>query len=213
VECVPLIPLISKAVYVERTNGILRSCSLKEFAAMSSGFIVNLLGYIPVTVRNFIVPPMPIPDVKNNPSKVQLSRLAHAHYQHTDIEKFGKFAKDFGFVEVRDDGDTIYYRGYGIDPYVYVAHRGAPAFLGPAFVAGSEEEFEKALKIPGASLKDLRGAPGGGKMITFSRPNGTFFHVVHGQEERVIDTQQPPSDTHETQGPYNLPFAKPRLGK
>jgi hypothetical protein len=180
---------------------------------MSSGFVVGLLSYIPSNVRNFFVPPMPIPDVKNNKSKVQLSRLSHVYYQHSDLETFRRFAKDFGLVEVKDDGDTIYFRGYGIDQYVYVAQKGRPQFRGPVFVAASHEEFDKATKIPGASLHSLENAPGGGRMITFARPNGTFFHVLYGQEERIIDSRQPPSETHETQGPYNLPFEKPRLGE
>jgi hypothetical protein len=180
---------------------------------MSSGFVVSLLAYIPQSVRNFIVPPMPIPDVNNNPFKVQLSRIAHVYYQHSDLSTFRKFAKDFGLVEAKDDGNTIYFRGYGVDPYVYVASKGPPTFRGPAFVAASREEFDKALNIPGASLQELEDAPGGGRMISFARPNGTFFHVVHGQEERIVDPQQPPSETHETQGPYNLPFDKPRLGQ
>ncbi|KAL3433959.1 Glyoxalase/Bleomycin resistance protein/Dihydroxybiphenyl dioxygenase [Aspergillus tetrazonus] len=39
-------------------------------------------------------------------------------------------------------------------------------------------------------------------MITFARPNRTFLHVG-----------QPPTATHETQGPFNYPFDKPRKGQ
>jgi len=180
---------------------------------MSSGIVVNMLAHLPKTVRTFLVHPMPIPDVKNNPSKVQLSRISHVYYQHSDLQTFRKFAKDFGLVEVREDGDTIYFRGYGIDQYVYVATKGPCAFQGPAFVAASQEEFNKALRIPGAWVQTLEHAPGGGKLITFARPNETSFHVLYGQEERVIDTSKVPSEIHEAQGPFNLPFEKPRLGE
>lgn len=156
---------------------------------------------------------MPIPDVKNGASKVQLSRISHVYYQHPDLEKFRKFAHDFGLVEAGQEGDTIYFKGYGIDQYVYVATVGPSAFNGPAFVAASEEEFNKAMKIPGASVHSLESAPGGGRRITFERPNGTSFHVVYGQEEREVDTENAPSAIHESQGPFNLPFEKPRLGK
>ncbi|OJJ36344.1 hypothetical protein ASPWEDRAFT_37910, partial [Aspergillus wentii DTO 134E9] len=55
-------------------------------------------------------------------------------------------------------------------------------------------------------------APGGGKMITFNRPDDTFFHVIYGQEERTVESQEP-TGTHEQQGPFNTAFEKPRKGK
>ena len=48
----------------------------------------------------------------------------------------------------------------------------------------------------------------------FAHPNGTFLHVVHGQAMREIDSKgEPPTATHETQGPFNYPFDKPRKGQ
>ncbi|KAH7246749.1 Glyoxalase/Bleomycin resistance protein/Dihydroxybiphenyl dioxygenase [Fusarium tricinctum] len=158
---------------------------------------------------------MLIPPVSNSPSKVQLSRLGHIYFEHPDLEKFGLFAKDFGFVEVTRREDTIYYRGYGKDPYIYVALKskdGKARCGGGAFIAASKEEFQKAARIPGASAPMQINAPGGGQIITFARPNGTCFHVIFGQEDRQVDTDIP-SETHEFQGPYNTPFEKPRLGQ
>jgi hypothetical protein len=160
-----------------------------------------------------------VPHVSNNPSKVQLARIAHVYFEHPNLPRFERFAKDFGFVEAKRDGDTVYYRGYGRDPFVYTASKstgGKAAFGGAAFVAVSQDEFDKASRLPGASPKKsltATGAPGGGQIITFARPNGTFFHVVFGQEERAIDVNRPPpSETHEYQGPFNTPFEKKRLG-
>jgi hypothetical protein len=180
---------------------------------MSAGILVNTISHFPNSVKRMIVPPMPIEDVKNDPSKVQLSRISHVYYAHPNLEKFKEFAEDFGFVEAHRTDDTIYFRGYGKDQYVYVASRGRSSFGGAAFVAASAEEFKKASKIPGASIRKLDDAPGGGQMITFTRPNGTFFHVLYGQEERKVNTSEPPpSKTHDSHGPFNTPFEKPRLG-
>ena len=160
---------------------------------------------------------MSIPDVKNDPSKVQLVRLGHLNFEHPDLEVFTKFAKDFGFIEEKRIDDTIYYRGYGRDPFVYVATQsksGKPCFKGPAFVAKNQEEFDKACKIAGAKVKDLADAPGGGKLCTIPRPNDTFMHVVYGQNERDFNpSDPPPTATHEVQGPYNGPFEKRRCGE
>ena len=160
------------------------------------------------------MPNMLIPPISNHPDKVQLARLGHVYFEHPDLEKFTKFAKDFGFVESKRTKDMIYYRGYGKDPYVYVASKskdGRPRFRGPAFVVRTQEEFDKAAKLPGANVSDLEGAPGGGKKITFNRPDGTLFHIIYGQDERATDSVEPTA-THEQSGPFNKPFEKLRRG-
>lgn len=177
---------------------------------------LSILTHLPRSIRERIMPDMLIPPISNNPSKVQLCRLSHVYFEHPDLDKFSKFAKDFGFVEASRSKDLIYYRGYGKDQYVYVAKKskdGKPNFGGAAFVASSEEEFQKAAEVPGASKPANLEGPGGGKVITFARPNGTFMFVIYGQEERAVDIQHAPSETHENQGPYNTPFEKPRQGE
>ncbi|KAH8197715.1 hypothetical protein TruAng_008132 [Truncatella angustata] len=158
---------------------------------------------------------MLIPHIVNNADKVQLDRLAHVYFEHPDLNKFDNFAADFGFIQAGTSPERIYYRGYGKDPYVYVAIQskdGKPRFRGPAFVARSEKEFRKAAKLPGAIVSSLDDAPGGGKMIRFTRPDDTFFHIVYGQQEHTIEPREPTA-THEQQGPFNKPFHKERLGK
>ena len=158
---------------------------------------------------------MRIPDITNDSQKVQLARLSYVHFEHKDLKAFSAFAEDFGFVEAKRTEDLIYYRGYGKDPYVYIASQskdGVPSFKGPAFVAQSADEFEKAARIPGAVLSELQDAPGGGKVVTFERPDGTIFRVVYGQEERKPDPSQVAAATHLSHGPYNTPFDKPRKG-
>ncbi|KAF7189679.1 Metapyrocatechase 2 [Pseudocercospora fuligena] len=160
---------------------------------------------------------MKIPDIKNNPSKVQLSRISHVYFEHPELEQFAKFAEDFGFAEAHRTNDRVYYRGYGKDPYVYVASQskdGQARFMGAAFVAQNATEFTKASQLPGASPKrSLNDAPGGGEIITFARPDSTFFHIVFGQTERNPEPSVAASATHISQGPYNTPFTKPRKGK
>jgi hypothetical protein len=182
---------------------------------MSLIIMLSVLGYLPESIRQKLVPKMLLPSVKNNPSKVQLERLSHVYFEHADLKKFEKFAVDFGFVVAERKGDTIYFRGYGVDPYCYVATKSKDnkaRFIGGAFVAQSQEEFDKASKIDGAKIKDLKDAPGGGKIITIARPDDMFLHIVYGQEERKLETNTVPSATHESVGPMNTPFEKPREG-
>jgi hypothetical protein len=161
------------------------------------------------------MPDMRIPEIKNDPSKIQLARIGYVTFEHADLKVFDKFAVDFGFVEAKRERDRIHYRGYGRDPYCYVAIQSknkTPHFRGPAFVAKNQEEFDKAAKLPGAQTSEITNAPGGGKMVAFDRPDDTTMRVIFGQEEREVDPEDCPSATHESQGPFNLPLEKPRKG-
>ncbi|GKT51987.1 metapyrocatechase 2 [Colletotrichum spaethianum] len=167
---------------------------------------------LPKSIREAIMPEMRIPPIHNDSTKVQLSRPAHIYVDHPDLAKFTEFAVDFGFIEEARTEEMVYFRGYGKDPYVYVACQskdGKPRFRGAAFVAASQEEFDKAAKLEGARLGSMESAPGGGKIITFNRPDETYFHVVFGQRERKVD-QKEPTATHDNQGPLNKAFEKPR---
>ena len=157
---------------------------------------------------------MRVPTVSNNPDKIQLLRLSHVYFDLPDLKTFSQFADAFGFVEAHRDSGTTYYRGYGKDQYVYVASQspdGVSRFKGAAFVAATERDFEKAASLPQAQISDLK-TPGGGKLVSIERPGPTYLHIVYGQTERSTPAQ-PPSATHDTQGPYNGALEKDRKGK
>lgn len=177
--------------------------------------MLSVIGSLPSFIRAKIIPDMLIPEIVNHPSKVQLCRLSHAYFEHPDLNEFSKFAKDFGFIEAKRTKDTIYFRGYGKDQYVYVATKSKdhkPRFMGACFVALNREEFDKAAKIEGAEMRALADAPGGGEMITIPRLGDTYMHVIYGQEERAVDPREATASTHDYIGPLNTPFEKPRRG-
>lgn len=152
--------------------------------------------------------------ITNSHKKVQLSRIAHVYQKHPDLKKWEIFAKDFGFVEVSRQEGNIYYRGYGKDPYCVVAsasQRGKKEFGGAAFVANSQEDFEKAKGIPGAKLVDISKAPGGGQMVSIPTPTNNFIHVIWGQKEHS-NPRSPPSAIKLTQEEFNTSLQKPRHG-
>ncbi|KAK4556985.1 hypothetical protein LTR86_005966 [Recurvomyces mirabilis] len=125
-------------------------------------------------------------------SKVQLAAPSYVIYEHTDLAGFRKFAVDFGLEEAGSSPDksTIYYRGYGADPFVYVA-RQAPddqpkRFVGAGFLAVSSDDFERALHKDGAEVVDASNFPGGGRCVRFHDPNGNVLEVVSDQTRRDI---------------------------
>jgi hypothetical protein len=74
-------------------------------------------------------------------------------------------------------------------------------------------KFRKGRKDAGGTRKRLDHAPGGGELITFSRSNGTYLHVVYGQTDCEPNEKDLPTATHDSQGPFNTPFEKPRKGQ
>lgn len=52
-------------------------------------------------------------------------------------------SKDFGMQVAKQTEDEIWLKGYGLDQYVYYAHRGPKKFLGGTFEAQDRVEFDK----------------------------------------------------------------------
>ena len=132
------------------------------------------------------------------PEKVKLVRVAHVYYTHAGFERQQQFLADFGFtvvshLNVGQPNETIYYRGYGSEPFVYCLTKGAEdAFGGAAFVVESRKDLELATRaIPTASeIWQMKDAPGGGECVTVKDPvDGFMVHLVYGQAQREMEEQ------------------------
>lgn len=121
--------------------------------------------------------------------KINLAGITHVYYRHTDMAKATKFAEDFGFFETARDGDRVYYRGYGDDPWVMCVEKAdAIEFGGAGFTVESEDDLVHATKtLPkecrATDIYELK-TPGGGKCVTFYDPvDGWPMHLVYGQQK------------------------------
>lgn len=128
--------------------------------------------------------------------KVNLVRIAHVYYTHAKFEREHQFLTDFGFTEVSrlnvgKSNETIYYRGYGTEPFLYCSTKGQEdAFGGAAFVVESRKDLELATRIiPTASeIWEMKNAPGGGECVTVKDPvDGFMLHLVYGQAQRDME--------------------------
>jgi catechol 2,3-dioxygenase-like lactoylglutathione lyase family enzyme len=140
------------------------------------------------------------------PTKIKLVRIAHVYYTHADLDQARQFLVDFGFTIAEDRGDTVYFKGYGTEPFVYCATKGpANAFGGAGFVVESMADLELASKsLPKATAIEDSDAPGGGKRVTFRDPVVGFpFHLVYGQAAVVKSAHLPERE-------YNYPETKHR---
>lgn len=128
--------------------------------------------------------------------KINLVRIAHVYYTHVGFKRQIQFLDDFGFAEVSrlnvgKSNETVYYRGYGSEPFVYCLTQGEEdAFGGAAFVVESRKDLELATRvIPNASeIWEMKHAPGGGECVTVKDPvDGFMIHLVYGQVRREME--------------------------
>ncbi|SLM37382.1 Glyoxalase/fosfomycin resistance/dioxygenase domain [Lasallia pustulata] len=115
--------------------------------------------------------------------QIRLVRLSHMRYMHPDLNTITQFLLDFGMHIAKKTDDTVWMRGYGSEPYVYVAEKGPEKkYLGGAWTVESYEELEKATKLPNASpIEELTSSPGGGHRLTFLDPEGFPVNLIFGQ--------------------------------
>lgn len=138
------------------------------------------------------------PESPGDSDKVVLVRIAHVYYTHASFEREHRFLQDFGFTEasrlnVGKPNETIYYRGYGSEPFLYCSTKGEEdAFGGAAFVVESRKDLELATRmIPTASeIWEMKDAPGGGECVTVKDPvDGFMIHLVYGQVQREMEEE------------------------
>ncbi|ETI25132.1 hypothetical protein G647_04504 [Cladophialophora carrionii CBS 160.54] len=145
--------------------------------------------------------------------QVRVVRLAHVVYQHPDLERALSFLFDFGFVEAHRTPERVYLRGYGTQPYIYVAEKSPDAkrhFKGAYWVVDTLADLEAAAAHPTASAVQDSEAPGGGKVVTLEDPNGFPVGFIFGQKLRESDGPAPPLE--KTDPIPNLALEKPRKG-
>jgi hypothetical protein len=80
--------------------------------------------------------------------------------------------------------NKLYMRGYGEDPYVYVAVKTKdgqkPKFLGGSWLVESMDDLRKAEMLPGASaITELEDAPGGGREVRVPDPDGYVISLLY----------------------------------
>lgn len=127
-----------------------------------------------------------MPDTPGSP--IKLLRTAFVVYNHANLDKAKAFLLDFGLqVAFEKPGEEIYFKGYGTEPYVYVARKASKSsFGGAAYVVESPAEFEKAQKVPNASPPiQLEQGAGGGQQVTLTDPFGHTVHLIWGWQEKA----------------------------
>lgn len=123
------------------------------------------------------------------PKKIRLDRLSYVHYQHPDLANAHRFLVDFGLELVSETEHRKYYKGFGTEPFIYVAEASTgsqKAFLGGAWAVESYEDLEVAAALPSASNIVDSDTPGGGSTVTLKDPTGHNVILVFGKKQLPV---------------------------
>jgi catechol 2,3-dioxygenase-like lactoylglutathione lyase family enzyme len=120
-----------------------------------------------------------------------LERMSYVIYRHADLAAARTFLLDFGMLIVDETPERIYFRGYGDEPFIYLAEKSdSSSFVGIAFEASSSADLEKIAARFGVEVEDSP-RPGGGRRITIADPDGKPVEIVHGaQKVEPIPTRE-----------------------
>lgn len=147
--------------------------------------------------------------------KIQVTSLAHAHYQHPRLEKASTFFIDFGLIEEARTSSKIFFRGNGAQPYIYVAEQSPDEnrhFIGAYWNAASLQALQDATTLPNASQIEDNEGPGGGKVVRVIDPHGFVVGFLYGQTMRSVHKQDLHLELCTSYPQSNSATEKPRKG-
>lgn len=113
-------------------------------------------------------------------SIIRIEDIAHVRFSAPDIDAMEAFLLDFGLSPSRGEDGVLYARGVGPAPFVHATSRGEPGFRALGLRAGSVADLERLAASEGATV-EASGAPGGGRLVALTDPDGFRVEVVAGQ--------------------------------
>lgn len=136
---------------------------------------------------------------------IRIEDISHVRFTAPDLGEMRKFLEEFGLATVPSDDGILYARGAGPAPFLHATSKGEPGFAALGLRAESIADLEAMAASEGAKVEDFA-APGGGKVVRLTDPDGRTVEIVAGQTQaapRAIE----PEPTH------NSALAHPRLRK
>ena len=119
-------------------------------------------------------------------SVIKVEDIAHVRFAAPDLEKMQSFLDDFGLKSTFHEDGRLYARGNDGIPYNHVTKRGDAGFVALGLRADSVDDLQKLAEAEDLAIED-NGAPGGGKILRLTDPDGFLVEVIAGQQcnERV----------------------------
>lgn len=113
-------------------------------------------------------------------SIIRIEDVAFVRFRAPDLDAMADFLADFGLRVVERSEDRLVARGAGGSPVLHITERGEAGFAGLGLKAESLADLQTLAAAEGAAVTDFD-APGGGKVVVLSDPDGHRIEVVAGQ--------------------------------
>ncbi len=113
-------------------------------------------------------------------STIKIEDVAFVRFRAPDLVEMRKFLDEFGFVVVEDTVTRLVARGSGPAPVTHITELGDAGFSGVGFRAASEADLETLARAEGVPVGDFD-APGGGRRVVLTDPDGHTVEVVAAQ--------------------------------
>src|ERR1700744_4014953 len=113
-------------------------------------------------------------------STIKVEDVAFVRFRAPDLAQMRAFLEDFGLAVVDETPKRLVARGSGTSPVAHITELGEPGFLSVGFRAESVADLQKLAEAEGVAVEDFD-APGGGKRIVLTDPDGHRIEVVAGQ--------------------------------
>ena len=115
---------------------------------------------------------------------VTIEDVAHVAFAAPDLSGMARFLEDFGLQAIETGGRVF---GLAADDQrpVHVTEQGDPRFVALGLRAASLNDLARLAEAEGVDLED-RDAPGGGRMVVLSDPDGNRVEVVAGQVASAV---------------------------
>jgi catechol 2,3-dioxygenase-like lactoylglutathione lyase family enzyme len=111
---------------------------------------------------------------------IRVTDVAYVRFRAPSLDEMEKFLDEFGMVRAARSETTLHMRGGYARPFCHVTEKGDPAFLGLGFFAANLDDLARLASEEGVPVLD-HDAPGGGKLVRLTDPDGFIVEVVAGQ--------------------------------
>jgi catechol 2,3-dioxygenase-like lactoylglutathione lyase family enzyme len=113
-------------------------------------------------------------------SIIKIEDIAYVRFGAPDLQEMRRFLTEFGLHPLPLEGTVLYARGSGSAPFLHATSLGPPAFEALGLRAESIADLEHLAAAEGVPVENHM-APGGGRIVRLTDPDGRKVEVVAGQ--------------------------------
>ena len=122
----------------------------------------------------------------------KITDLIFTRFELVDLDKQKEFMNHFGCQLAHETDNSIFFKGSGSNPYIYVASKGDQnRCIGMAYKVNAFEDLQKLSSNLNVEIVDNE-EPGGGKKVTLIDPEGLEIEIYYGMNEMKPEIKTSP---------------------